>query len=42
MKQKYQDNKEALEVINMESIEIDFYKKYSDFFGYEFSILQKS
>lgn len=41
MKQKYQKNNEALEIINMESTEIDFYKNYSDFFGYEFFILQK-
>lgn len=40
-KYKNKDNKEAHDVINMIQLEIDMYKKYSDYYGYEFFILQK-
>jgi SAM-dependent methyltransferase len=38
---KYQGNKIALDVFSAFKKEIDFYKKYSQFYGYEFFIMQK-
>jgi hypothetical protein len=38
---KYQGNKIALGVFENLQGEIDFYRKYSDCFGYEFFIMQK-
>ena len=42
LNKKYQGNKTALGVIEGFRHEIDFYKKYSKFYGYEFFIMQKS
>jgi len=41
LKLKYRDNPEAMEVIDMEITEIDLYKKFSDYYGYEFFITKK-
>jgi SAM-dependent methyltransferase len=41
LEKKYKDNVTALEVFKNSRHEIDFYKKYSDFYGYEFFIMQK-
>lgn len=38
---KYNDDKEALEVLTLELNEIELYKKYSAYYGYEFYIMQK-
>jgi ubiquinone/menaquinone biosynthesis C-methylase UbiE len=38
---KYQHNDIALKQFNAMSTEIDFYKQYSDYYGYEFFIMQK-
>lgn len=37
----YQDDPEALEVINMQQFEIDLYRKHSVYYSYVFYILQK-
>jgi len=42
LKLKYRDNPEAMEVIDMEITEIDLYKKFSDYYGYEFFITKKN
>ena len=41
LKKKYYDNKVALQVFEECEKEIKMYKTYSDFFGYEFFIMQK-
>ncbi|MBW2412428.1 MAG: class I SAM-dependent methyltransferase [Deltaproteobacteria bacterium] len=41
LKTKYQNDAEALEVIAMEELEIDVFRKYSDYYGYVFYIMQK-
>ncbi|MFQ4141428.1 class I SAM-dependent methyltransferase [Chlorogloeopsis sp. ULAP02] len=41
LKKYYQDDAEALEVINMTQLEIDLYRKYSEYYGYVFYIIQK-
>lgn len=38
---KYQGNEVALSIFEMMRNEIDFYRKYSEFYGYEFFIAQK-
>ena len=39
---KYQGNEVALTVFEEFKHEVDFYKKYSKFYGYEFFIMQKN
>ena len=41
LNEKYQDNEIALGIFEEMQNEIDFYKKYSDYYGYEFFIVQK-
>ncbi|MEA5512821.1 hypothetical protein [Nodularia sp. UHCC 0506] len=41
LRKRYQDDTEALEVINMEQSEIDLYRKYSEYYSYVFYIVQK-
>ncbi|WGM89063.1 MAG: class I SAM-dependent methyltransferase [Candidatus Bathyarchaeum tardum] len=41
LKTKYKDNKEVMEHINCEETEIEMFRKYSDYYGYVFYILQK-
>lgn len=41
LKIKYANNKTAMEVINSAQKEIDGFKKYSDYFGYEFYVVRK-
>ena len=41
LKEKYKENKEALDTLNFCDIEIKVYDKYSDYFGYEFFIMKK-
>ncbi|MBI1242031.1 MAG: methyltransferase domain-containing protein [Nostoc sp. RI_552] len=41
LRKHYQDDTEALEVINMEQLEIDLYRQYSQYYGYLFYIMQK-
>ena len=41
LKKKYPENKDALHVFEQCETEIDIYKKYSDYFGYEFFVTQK-
>ena len=40
LKEKYKENIEAQRELNKEMIEINMYKKYSSYYGYEFYILQ--
>lgn len=40
MKTKYKDDKEALQFIVYQETEIDMFRKYSDYYGYVFYILQ--
>lgn len=40
LKTKYQNEAEALEVIAIEELETDLYRKYSDYYGYVFYIMQ--
>jgi len=42
LNKKYSDNKIALDVFDACKKEIEFYKKFSDYFGYEFFILHKA
>lgn len=42
LNRKYSNNKIALEVFDACKKEIEFYKKLSDYYGYEFFILQKA
>ena len=41
LRDKYKDNKEALERIYKTQSEIDLYRKYSDYYGYVFYIFKK-
>jgi ubiquinone/menaquinone biosynthesis C-methylase UbiE len=40
MKARYKDNKEALQLIALEETEIEMFRKYSDYYGYVFYIMQ--
>lgn len=39
-REKYKDNPEALAVVELHEVEIDIYRKYSDFYGYVFYVMQ--
>ena len=41
LKAKYKDDQEALQYLAMEEMEIEMYRKYSDYYGYVFYMLQK-
>jgi len=41
LNQKYQNNEIALKIFEEMKNEIDLYKKFSDFYGYEFFVMQK-
>ena len=41
LKTKYHKDAEALKIIAVEELEIDLFKKYSDYYGYVFYIMQK-
>ncbi len=41
LNKKYQGNEMALDIFECFRNEIDFYRKYSNFYGYEFFIMQK-
>jgi SAM-dependent methyltransferase len=41
LNEKYQDNETALGIFEETKKEIDLYKEFSDFYGYEFFIMQK-
>jgi ubiquinone/menaquinone biosynthesis C-methylase UbiE len=41
MKQKYKGDKEALAYLAAEELEMDMFRKYSDYYGYVFFIMQK-
>ena len=40
MKLKYKDDKEALDFLAAEELEIDMFRKYSDYYGYVFYVMQ--
>lgn len=40
LREKYRDNSEALAVVELHEREIDFYRKYSDYYGYIFYVMQ--
>ena len=42
LRRKYKNNEEAQKVLNEAQGEIDFYREYSQYYGYEFFVLQKS
>lgn len=42
LREKYQSNKAALTIIAETQNEIDLYRKYSDFYGYVFFVMQKN
>ena len=42
IKARYKDNKEALQFIGMEETEIEMFRRYSDYYGYVFYIMQIS
>jgi hypothetical protein len=41
LNQKYRGNEIALNIFEEMKNEIDLYKKFSDFYGYEFFVMQK-
>jgi ubiquinone/menaquinone biosynthesis C-methylase UbiE len=41
LKAKYKDDQEALQYFAIEEMEIEMYRKYSDYYGYVFYVLQK-
>jgi hypothetical protein len=41
LNEKYQGNEVAQAVLNGFQSEADFYKKYSNFYGYEFFVMKK-
>ena len=41
LKAKYKDDQEALQYLAIEKMEIEMYRKYSDYYGYVFYVLQK-
>ena len=41
LKEKYKNDKLAVEMLEQEEIEIEFYRKYSSWYGYVFYIVQK-
>ena len=40
MKARYRDDEEALQIIACEELEIEMFRKYSDYYGYVFYIMQ--
>jgi hypothetical protein len=40
IRKKYQDHPDALSVADMESREIEYYRKYSDYYGYVFYVMK--
>ena len=40
MKARYRDEEEALQIIAWEEIEIEMFRKYSEYYGYVFYIMQ--
>jgi hypothetical protein len=42
MRSKYHNNEAAQAVLDESQAEIDFYRKYSDYYGYEFFVIRKS
>jgi ubiquinone/menaquinone biosynthesis C-methylase UbiE len=40
LKRKYKDDKEALEHVAAEELEIEMFRKYSDYYGYVFYVMQ--
>lgn len=40
LKEQYKDNEEAMQVIAYEETEIEMFRKYSDYYGYAFYIMQ--
>ena len=40
LKAKYKEDKEALQVISWEELEIESFRKYSDYYGYVFYVMQ--
>ena len=41
LRPKYRDNKEAIQVLDDSMVEIDMFRKYSEYYSYEFYILKK-
>ena len=42
LRKKYLENDQALELIEFVQLEIDLYRKYPEYYGYVFYIMQKS
>jgi hypothetical protein len=41
LRAKYKDDSEALKIIESDQEEIDLYRKYSEWYGYVFYVMQK-
>jgi len=41
MKTKYKDDKEAMQILAVEELEIEMFRKYSDYYGYVFYLMQR-
>jgi len=41
LRDKYRDDVEAIQLLDESQLEIDLYRKYSDWYGYVFYIMQK-
>jgi ubiquinone/menaquinone biosynthesis C-methylase UbiE len=41
LREKYAGDSAAAEILDMEQLEIDLYRKYSDYYGYVFYVMQK-
>jgi len=41
LREKYSDNRTAQEVLDEAQKEMDFYRRYSDYYGYEFFVMRK-
>jgi hypothetical protein len=41
LRQKYKDDAQALNILNEEQREIEMYRKYSQWYGYIFFVMQK-
>jgi hypothetical protein len=41
MRDKYESNKEALQILDMEISEMEMHKRFSKFYGYVFYVMKK-
>ena len=41
LRKKYPQDPEARHILDEQDLEMEFFRKYSDYFGYEFYVMQK-